>query len=620
MRLDRALALVGLTFGLVLGLAGGAHAAAKKLSFADSFRIGSGGVTCTAQNRSVDPALKSMFDRAWSITCQDAASPVGKFYLVNGAAAPEGSFGGELACDAAELADGNLSRASCRSDASGLRYVRYRLGLKGKVWFAEGLAGYDSAVRLGLQSLIQNKALPGIIEVAATEAGDPTEFARIQAGSLDPDQALAEGYARNNSGNFPAAAEFFDTLLDRSKSGRSGFGRSSEYAGNRALQLSNLGKFKQADVMFALAESKADPSDPVQAALLRNYRMFHALNQGKAQGALAAMTARPSRRAAVVADLARLEQGYLDMPVTARLNTEDSQMQKLAGSGARLSATERVQLLDAQATYLKGAALRLLGQVEQAKLAQIDAIKRVGAVREGRVASSVWLRANALMELASLGEATDPGEAQKLIGEAVALYAANYPASPALTAAQTRLAVSLARAGQADAARAAFRDAVAQSLLSSGAAANVRSYLPVYFDLLSNAQLGSDTGAAAEFFAASQLLVRPGVAQTQAVFARELSGGSDVAARLFRQSLNISRDLVRLILISRGWRIAQATTCSSTPLCRRPGSNERIWPSNRPACCRSWPSSRVSERFLTGRLNSLNSSARFSLARPMSNW
>jgi hypothetical protein len=47
-------------------------------------------------------------------------------------------------------------------------------------------------------------------------------------------------------------------------------------------------------------------------------------------------------------------------------------------------------------------------------------------------------------------------------------------------------------------------------------------------------------------FRASQLLIRPGVAQTQAVLARELSGGSDEAARLFRQSVNLTRDIERM--------------------------------------------------------------------------
>jgi CHAT domain-containing protein len=59
------------------------------------------------------------------------------------------------------------------------------------------------------------------------------------------------------------------------------------------------------------------------------------------------------------------------------------------------------------------------------------------------------------------------------------------------------------------------------------------------------AQRGNDPAAVAELFTASQVLVRPGVAQTQAVLARELSGGSDEAASMFRQSVTLTRDIER---------------------------------------------------------------------------
>ena len=52
---------------------------------------------------------------------------------------------------------------------------------------------------------------------------------------------------------------------------------------------------------------------------------------------------------------------------------------------------------------------------------------------------------------------------------------------------------------------------------------------------------------AAEMFEAGQILVRPGVAQTQAVLARDLSGGSDEAAQLLDDwgwSGNAFRDFI----------------------------------------------------------------------------
>ena len=65
--------------------------------------------------------------------------------------------------------------------------------------------------------------------------------------------------------------------------------------------------------------------------------------------------------------------------------------------------------------------------------------------------------------------------------------------------------------------------------------------LAPYFELMA-----SDPGSAEEFFKATQILVRPGVAETQAVLSRELSAGNDEASRLFRQSTNLARNIERL--------------------------------------------------------------------------
>jgi CHAT domain-containing protein len=63
-----------------------------------------------------------------------------------------------------------------------------------------------------------------------------------------------------------------------------------------------------------------------------------------------------------------------------------------------------------------------------------------------------------------------------------------------------------------------------------------------YVDLLLKKD---DPAAKAEIFAATQLMMRPGLAQTQAVLARELSGGSDDASRLFRQAVTLTRQVER---------------------------------------------------------------------------
>ncbi len=64
--------------------------------------------------------------------------------------------------------------------------------------------------------------------------------------------------------------------------------------------------------------------------------------------------------------------------------------------------------------------------------------------------------------------------------------------------------------------------------------------LEPYFAALAGCA-SSDATCAGDLFFASQTLLRPGVADTQVMLARQLSGGSDEAARLFREALNVTR-------------------------------------------------------------------------------
>ena len=134
-------------------------------------------------------------------------------------------------------------------------------------------------------------------------------------------------------------------------------------------------------------------------------------------------------------------------------------------------------------------------------------------------------------------------EADRLYRDGVALLDVNYPGSAALLNAKARLAGYLARTGQLAAAEEMFRDIVHSQPDTSNLPPSFANVLRPYVDLL--LKKGNDPTATAEIFAATQLMVRPGLAQTQAVLARELSGGTDEASRLFRQSVTLSRQVER---------------------------------------------------------------------------
>lgn len=514
-------------------------ARAESLALADSFRIGNAGVLCTGQVQVADPALKGLFDRAYRVVCRDAAQPVGSLYALRGGAPPLPP--GCPASAPATLA-GLPGAMASRCTVDGL--VRVRLSVqRGKTLFiADGLAGYGSALELGLKSLVADAPVVGTVDVAATEAGDPAAFARIQAGSLEPAQALAEAYLRNNAASFAESAEFFDLLVERSRRGAAGFTRSAEYLANQGLQQSNLSRFAEAGRLFARAAQALDGSDPVASRLVRNALAQHALNQRQPAAALAVL-ARPVSGNVGTTDLARVAQGYIDVPLAQRLNTDDRALRALGSGSTLLSAEERATILDGQALYLRGVALAAGGDLATAQGALVQAQRALTQVRAGRVLSILWLRAGVASELARVAEANGQAQAaQAAMAEAVALTAAQFPQSAALLAQQARQAALLARQGQADSAASLYRAVVKAAPETPGAGQVLGPLLEPWLALLA---ARGDAAAAADMFDAAQILVRPGVAQTQAVLARELSAGSDEAAGLFRQSITLSRDLVR---------------------------------------------------------------------------
>ncbi|MES2120464.1 MAG: CHAT domain-containing protein [Pseudomonadota bacterium] len=528
-------------------LAGIVPAWAAPLSVRDSFRIGnSGTIFCSAQADSVDKVLTGMFDAGYAITCRDAALPVGRMYKLRNA----GSATGRLATARAERADctaphpgsladlGAVEVIDCKLKDADVGYRVYQLRKANLLYSAEGLAGYDSAIQLGLRSLVADEPVKGEISIATTGAGDPASFARVQAGTLDPAKALAEAYRRNNSGSYAEAAEFFAAV---GKSDDAPLGRAEALA-NEALQKSNLGRYAEADALFSRAADLVG-SDPIVARRLRNYRAIHDLNQGNPKGALAELD-KP-----LPVSVQRQETGGrgsldIDPMVAKRLNSESKIGQQLGAQSDELLPAEKAEILDGQALQLRGTSLRLTGDPTGASHALRAADAKLEGVRGGKVASVVWMRAQILGDLGAIAEETkNSAEADRLYRAGVALLDVNYPDSAALLNAKARLAGYLARSGQTAVAETMFRDIVHSQSDASDVPPSFAAVLRPYVDLL--LKKGADPATVAEIFSATQLMVRPGLAQTQAVLARELTGGTDEASRLFRQAVTLTRSIER---------------------------------------------------------------------------
>jgi CHAT domain-containing protein/tetratricopeptide (TPR) repeat protein len=543
----------GLTAGIALIAAGlpsivsaAAPAPATRPSIADSFRLGSGGSSlCRVQGLATSPVAKGMFDRSYAIACRDAATPVGEVHVIR----PKG---GEdplarlpaLSCEAPTtqaLADaGEAQVAVCKGTQADVPVRRYVIRRRGGVYVAQGLAGYDGALTLALRSIVADRVLPGEVSVATTQAGDAAAFARVQAGSLDLDQALAEGYRRNNGGNYAEAAEFFDTLLQRRFSAADPNRRYGEYVVNQALQKSNLGEFAEADALFAEAR-RIPTADPVELRLRRNLEAINHLNQGRLAEALEtlAMPVAPIGGVDVKPD-------QIDKATSAAINSEGPFASELGvGAVAALTPEEKAAILDAQAISIRGTIYRLQSRNAQARAAMGEMLGKIALIRGGNISSLTRLRAQALAEIAAIDESeNNMPRAEAGLRQSLGLLEAEYPGSAAVNAARARLAGFLARTGRTAEALALYRQVVDTMIANGGATAGFEGLLAPYFSLLVQ-QIPDNPALIADFFGASQTLLRPGLAETQAILTRELSGGEDAASALFRQSVTLGREIER---------------------------------------------------------------------------
>jgi CHAT domain-containing protein len=531
---------------LVSSMAFSPTGSAAPLSVRDSFRIGNSGSSyCSGQPVANDPALGGMFDASYSVTCRDAALPVGKLYDLrsnDASARLAAARSKEVACEAPRAGNveglGAVQIIDCKLKDANVAYRVYEYR-KGKQFFsAEGLAGYESALELGLRSIIADRPIDGEVSIATTGAGDPAAFARVQAGTLDPTRALAEAYRRNNVGSYADAAEFFAAV---SSAGNAPISR-AEALINEALQKSNLGRFAEADSLFSKAADQIR-GDPLDGRRLRNYRAMHLLNQAQSAEALKVLD-KPVpgfASAASAGDKGSLE---IDSVISKRLNSESNVAEQLGTSSDQLLPEEKAEILDGQALQLRGTSLRVQSDYTGATAALQEADAKLGAVRGGRVASIAWMRAQIAGDLAAIAEQTgNNAEADRLYRQGVAILEENYPGSAALLNTRARLAGFLARSGQLPAAEAMFRDIVHSQADATDLPPSFARVLRPYVDIL--LKKDSDPAVTQEIFAATQLMMRPGLAQTQAVLARELSGGTDEASRLFRQAVTLTRQVER---------------------------------------------------------------------------
>ena len=554
------LAVVSGTLALLAGVATQPAFAreAETPSAAESFKVGTTGSVCEAQGVAMGDARKSIFDRKWVLLCRDIGQPVGTALALRTAGPAEG-----VAAARADTLDctgeggvtldgiGTVLASNCRVRETGREWRIYSRKRGETLYIVEGLGGYDSALRLAMANLIADKELPGNVQVANLGSNETAGLYRARVGVSDVDTLIGQGYRGNSAGSYAEAAELFaaaPALLAGDGGPNGGSGDAGAHAGqlhelkvNRALQLSNLKAFDQAARLFIEARALA-PRDPVQARLGRNFEAIDAVNRGN----LASVGPILDRPMPVqIAPSQSEEAVVIDRGTAAGLNAAGgATTSNVLGQATRLAPTERALIIDAQALQLRGTALRLQGKFAEAREPLAKAYTDAMRVRDGRVVSITRLRAQILSETALTYEAEAKfGEAETLLRQAQQLVESQYPDSASVNAARARLAGFLARHGRKPEAIAVYRTIVENVSGNRGALVGMTNLMRPYFDLL--AESGDSEQTVSDIFLASQLVERPGAADTLTQLSRQLEGGTDEAAGLFRRSLAITRELER---------------------------------------------------------------------------
>jgi CHAT domain-containing protein len=522
-------------------------------SMRNSFRIGTSGVLCTGLVRTVSPDLVSMFDRGYRIVCRDAAAPVGRLLVLRtGKDDPNErvlkNSETPLKCEApksATVGKLNVQLREC-TDSNQLAYKNYSLKKGNTVYIALGLGGYDSALQIGLQEIVADEFIKGEVQVAATEAGDPAAFARVQAGALDNDSALQEAYARNNDGSYAEADEFFEALVERGSSdAKSADARLSEYLANQALQESNQKNFAAAEALFQRASTPSAQADPVMGRTLRNYYALHYLNQNKVKEAVDELSKPVAEIKVAAARDARLATGEIDDSVAGDLNRENKIAQLSGSLDGGLTSVEQAQILDAYAIFYRGVAYRTNKDYAKARETFAQALTAMQAVRDGKLTAVDSMRADTDRENALIDEIEGKiEEAKRLYIDSLQAVEIAHPNTPTSLGARARFAGFLSRHGEGDQAMRMYGEVIDAAENLPNALTTIRNLLRPYFRLLAE-RAATDPKAVAQMFKASQAMLRPGIAATQALLARQLSAGDDEAAGLFRQSVTLTRYIAR---------------------------------------------------------------------------
>lgn len=564
--------LLGLSGAVVLTALSSAAGAQTRADLIPLGQSAASGAVCQAVRDYDDPVVQAAGRRAWSVRCRGWEGGLGRLYALPktaDAASWETALTGRAACSAARSETiaglGGVDRRACRSAAGEAPYLAYSAVKGGQLYAAEGAAQLADVLEAGLKvvagaarppALSQVQTSAASAEIAADFGGATGGLARSQAAATaDPGRLRARAYVQNNEWRFDQAETDFQALVADAEARRAPPAEMAEALLNLALNVSNNGRFTEADRLFRDADAQVAASgDPLLATRAGTYRALHLRNAGRFADAVTA-----ARAALKASDEARAERDIaasgptvaqaadgltIGGDLASALNNRPGGRDVMGGS--RVSTADRLAVQDAQALEVMGSSLAAQGDAAGAR----EALTRAGGLlsaAEANGALNVWLRARIEADLAEIDMDSDqPARAIGKYASAIRTIRLRHAGTAAEGGLLLDLGRAQVRAGQDDAALATYARAFQLFQAQRGALGASADDAAPYFDLLIK-RIGTDPAKAddykARFFSAAASVVSNATAQTVSKLAARVASGDSAVTGLVRALEDTRREL-----------------------------------------------------------------------------
>ena len=570
--------LTGLLAASVFALACGQAQAKGFTGFNEQFnlgRSGQSGAVCSAK-RDFDDPLGSTSARVWDVTCRGWSQKLGRIYLFEHAkgreepAAWRTALSARANCSAAQpsgsIGLSGATTASCKSVPDKLDYVVLSAqGRKGVV-IAEGMSPISDILATGLKFVAGSIGEPpAIAEQNASVsqvAGDVSELAALVKDKTNGvDSLREEAFRRNQDWRFGDAEDIFAELAGSTSTTEPEAVR-IEAAYNFALNVSNEGRFSEADIYFRQADDMALKAglEPAMRGLALNYKAAHARNEGHYQDAARLAEDAIAARRETVASTAVSETAGL-----IKISDPPSR----GFSTFQLTSAQRAALLDVQAMQIEATSDEVLGHDDQARQvlqravailnrpifdegsAQANAIAQASGRGAPAVltlgAASPWLNTRVKADVLRLDRNVgNAAQSTPQLQAAIDAFQKKYPNSLPLAEFLVELARSEAAAGQDDKALADYETAFSIFRDQRGALGDTAKLVGTYFDILLR-RIGDNPAAHPQeverYFIAAQTLAAQASAEAAKRQAARVMSGNTVAAGLARALDDTTRSI-----------------------------------------------------------------------------